>query len=202
MAGKKGNRANVTDRWYGVNKSSSWRSQTPRPAFKGEAQYTLDDLFITPFTHELTSDELGRTGYTPIVGQTTDGTMRQRNLCPTGIHVLDAYLQALSRGQSDVAEFCDRYNAKTADLDGLIFLLTGMPNQDFRNRWIVRMADLLLRYTDMTVDEIARRSGAGTRTNLYFIYERDLNTSPTDRRNALRKPGDLGKYKITEKTKE
>lgn len=53
--------------------------------------------------------------------------------------------------------------------------------QDFRNRWIVRMADLLLRYTDMTIDEIARRSGDGTRTNLYFIYERDMNTSPTAR---------------------
>ena len=50
----------------------------------------------------------------------------------------------------------------------------------------------------MTVEEIARRSGAGTRTNLYFIYERDLNTSPTARRNTLRKPGELNRYKIIE----
>lgn len=62
-------------------------------------------------------------------------------------------------------------------------------------------ADLLLRYTDMTVEELARRSGTGTRTNLYFIYERDLNTSPTTRSNALRKPGECGRYKFVENNK-
>ena len=187
MAGNKGNRSNVMDRWYG-NKKSRWRPQTSRTPFKGEAQYTFDELFITPFTHAFTADSMGRTGYTPI----------SRSLTPSGIHILDAYLQALHRGHSDVADFCARYNARTSDLDGLIFLLTGMSNQDFRNRWILKTADLLLRYTDMTVEEIARRSGAGTRTNLYFIYERDLNTSPTARRKALRKPGERNRYKIVE----
>lgn len=187
MTGRKGNRANVMNRWYGRDKDNL-RHQTPRTPFKGEPQYTFEKLFITPFTHAFTADDMGRTGYTPI----------ERNLTPTGIHILDAYLRALHRGHSDVADFCDRYNARTADLDGLIFLLTGMSNQEFRNRWILKTADLLLRYTGMTVEEIARRSGAGTRTNLYFIYERDLNTSPTARRNALRKPGELNRYKIVE----
>ena len=191
MTGRKGNRANVMNRWYSRG-NDSLRHQTPRTPFKGEPQYTLEKLFITPFTHAFTADDMGRTGYTPI----------ERNLTPTGIHILDAYLQALHRGHSDIADFCDRYNARTSDLDGLIFLLTGMSNQEFRNRWILKTADLLLRYTDMTVEEIARRSGAGTRTNLYFIYERDLNTSPTARRHALRKPGEKGRYKIVEKQKE
>lgn len=188
MADKKGNRTNVMSRWYGRNKDGR-RHHAPRMPFKGEPQYTLEKLFITPFTHAFTSDDMGRTGYTPI----------ERNLTPTGIHILDSYLQALHRGHSDIADFCDRYNARTSDLDGLIFLLTGMANQDFRNHWILQTADLLLRYTDMTVEEIARLSGAGTRTNLYFIYERDLNTSPTARRYQLRKVGDLGKFKIAEK---
>lgn len=187
MANKKGNRTNVMNRWYGREKGS-WRPQSPRTPFKGEPQYTIDQLFITPFTHAFTADDMGRTGYTPI----------ERSLNPSGIHILDAYLQALHCGHSDIADFCNRYNARTSDLDGLIFLLTGMTNQDFRNRWILKTADLLLRYTDMTVEEIARRSGAGTRTNLYFIYERDLNTSPTARRHALRKPGELNRYKIIE----
>lgn len=190
MANKKGNRANVMNRWYGRDKDG-YRHQKPRVPFKGVPQYSFDDLYITPFTHAFTADDMGRTGYTPI----------ERNLTPTGIHVFDAYLQALHRDHSDIADFCDRYNARTSDLDGLIFLLTGMANQDFRNRRILHTADLLLRYTDMTVEEIARRSGAGTRTNLYFIYERDLNTSPTTRRNALRKPGECGRYKIVENNK-
>jgi len=117
---------------------------------------------------------------------------------PSGINVLDEYLQALSAGQADIGGFCARHNAKTSDLDGLTFLLTGMSNVDFRNRWMLRCADELLRYTDMTMPEIARRCGAGTRGNLYFIYERELNCSPSQRRLELRQPGDLGKYKIVE----
>lgn len=173
------------NRWYGSGEGRSY-SQTPRKPFKGEAQFTFDDLYITPFTYELTADELGRTGYTPL----------KRNMSPSGINVLDEYLQALSEGQSDIGGFCDRHNAKTADLDGLVFLLTGMSNVDFRNRWIVRCADELLRHTDMKMPEIARRCGAGTRGNLYFIYERELDCSPSRRRTELRKPGDLGKYRI------
>lgn len=151
MANKKGNRSNVMDRWYGREKDG-YRHQEPRTPFKGEPQYTLESPFITPFTHAFTANDMGRTGYTPI----------ERNLTPTGIQVLDAYLQALHRRQSDIADFRDRYNACTSDLDGLVFLLTGMTNQDFRKCWILKTADLLLRYTDMTVEEIAHRSGAGT----------------------------------------
>jgi len=187
MAGNKGNRASVMSRWGGYGKGTFYE-KTPRKPFRGRAQYTLDDLYITPFTHELTADGLGRTGYTPL----------ERNMNPSGINVLDEYLQALSEGQSDISTFCARHNAKTSDLDGLIFLLTGMSNVDFRNRWMLRCADELLRHTDMTMPEIARRCGAGTRGNLYFIYERELNCSPSQRRAELRKQGDLGRYKIVE----
>jgi len=187
MTQDKGNRAKVMGRWLNIEKEFRNR-QTPRKPFKGEAQYSLDDLYITPFTHELTSDGLGRTGYTPL----------ERNMNPSGINVLDEYLQALSAGQADIGGFCARHNAKTSDLDGLMFLLTGMSNVDFRNRWMLRCADELLRHTDMTMPEIARRCGAGTRGNLYFIYERELNCSPSQRRAELRKQGDLGKYKIVE----
>lgn len=186
MTENDGNRASVMKRW-GYEKSK-YVNPTPRKPFKGKAQYTLDGLYITPFTHELTADGFGRTGYTPL----------ERNLCPSGVNVLDEYLQALSAGLSDIGGFCDRHNAKTSDLDGLIFLLTGMSNMEFRNRWIMRCADELLRYTDLMMTEIARRSGAGTRNNLYFIYERELNCSPTQRRYELRKKGDLGKFKIVE----
>jgi len=59
----------------------------------------------------------------------------------------------------------------------------------------VRCADELLRYTDKPLAEIARLCGAGSRNNLYFIYERDLNCSPTMRRQQLRQEGDLGRFK-------
>ncbi len=187
MENNKGNRKNVMDRWYS-NATYYSTQQKPREKFKGKAQFTFDGVFITPFTHELTEDEMGRRGYTPI----------EVNLQPTGIQVFDAYLQALRVGDSRISSFCKRYRAKTSDLDGLVFLLTGMSNLEFRNCWIRRSADLLLRHTDWMMTEIARRSGAGTRTNLYFIYERDMNCSPTDRRYELRMPGDFDRFRIIE----
>lgn len=187
MTENKGNRANVADRWS-HNQNPLYYHQTQREPFKGEAQFTFDDLYITPFTHELTSDESGRTGYTPI----------ERNLSPSGVSVLDEYIQALHEGKSDISGFCARHNAKTSDLDGLVFLLTGMSNQSFRNQWILRRADELLRYTDIHIAEIARRCGARSRNNLYFMYKRNMNCSPLQRRSKLRKRGDTDRYKIVE----
>lgn len=180
-----GNKKNVLNRWGG---RKDRKARTPRKPFKGKPQYMLDDLYISPFTHELSTDEVGRRGYLPM----------EKNMTPTGIKVMDEYLLSLHKGMTDITTFCDRYGAKTADLDGMVFLLTGMGNLQFRACWMVRCADDLLRYTDMEVAEVARRCGAGSRGNLYFIYERDLNCSPTDRREALRRDGDLGRYKIIE----
>lgn len=184
-----GNRAKVLDRWYGRNKGDHiWRAEkTPRAAFTGEAQYKFEDLFISPLTHKRSADADGNIIYVPIEPQ--------RNMTPTGIHVMDNYLQHLARGEADVADFCKQYNARTSDIDGMVFLLTGMSNQAFRTKWQIHSADLLLRYTNMGVTEVARRSGMGSRTNMYFIYERELDISPTERRHALRQRGDIGRYK-------
>lgn len=187
MVNSKGNRTKVLHRWYGKRKWSD-TDRKPRRPFEGDVQFTLDDVYITPFTHELTTDKLGRTGYTPL----------KHNLEPTGIHVFDAYIQELHAGTLSPGTFCKSYQATTYDLDGFIFLLTGMSNTDFRSRWILHTADLLLRYTNMKISEIAHRSGAGTRNNLYFMYERDFNCSPTQRRYNIRQPGDLGHYRIIE----
>lgn len=185
MSEHKGNRKNVLDRWYGDGNGTR-NYQSMRKPFKGEPQFSFDDLYVMPFTHELTADDMGRKGYTPL----------EQNLCPTGIKVLDEYIQFLHSGQADVSAFCAKYNLKTSDLDGFIFVLTGLSNWVFRKQWIMRCADELLRYTDMNLNKIASRCGAGTRNNLYFMYERDMNCSPTQRREELRQKGDLGRYKI------
>ena len=178
------------DRWYGGDKRSTYGTpKTPREPFKGTPQFSFEGLYITPFTHERTTDEYGNVVYYPIKG---------KDMTPTGFAVMDDYLQHLSMGKADISDFCARYNARTADIDSLVFLLTGLPNLDFRTRWQMRTADLLLRYTNMGVVEIARRSGMGTRNNMYFIYERELNCSPTERREAIRKSGDLGRFIIKE----
>lgn len=184
MATTSGNRKNVENRWGHRRKSREPRNE--REAFKGTPQFTFDNLYISPFTQKLTVDNDGRMGYTAI----------ERNMNPTGIDVLDAYVQALHQGKMESGTFCARYGTKTHDLDGLLFFLTGMNTQTLRTRWTLRRADELLRFTDLDIVEIARLSGAGSRTNLYYIYEQELNTSPTDRRVALRQEGDLMRYKL------
>ena len=183
-----GNRENIMDRWY---ESDRWTKEkrNPRGAFNGTPQFPFDKLYITPFTHERKTDEYGNSLYLPIEG---------RNFTPTGVEVMDDYIRHMQRGESNIRAFCKLYNARVADIDSLVFLLTGMSNQRFRAAWQVRTADLLLRYTDMKLNEIARRSGMGTRNNMYFIYERELNTSAKERRDAIRKNGDLGRFIIKE----
>lgn len=183
-----GNRQNVLDRWYGGYTRSAFReAKKPRAPFHGTPQFTFDQLYITPFTHRRTSDEFGNVVYYPI----TD-----INLSPTGVEVMDDWLQHLHKGNADLGAFCARYNARTSDLDSLVFLLTGLSNLDFRTRWQLRTADALLRYTKMSVEDIARRSGIGSRNNMYFVYEREFNLSPTERRNQIREKGDLGRFII------
>ncbi len=183
-----GNRAKVMDRWYGREKGYGWREpKKPREPFKGKPQFTFEELYITPFTHERTTDQYGNVVYYPLP---------EKNLAPSGVAVMDDYLQHLYRGEADIAAFCAKYNARTADLDSLVFLLTGMPNLEFRTRWQLTTADALLRYTKMAVADIAVRSGMGTRNNMYFIYEREFDQSPTERRDAIRQDGDLGRFAI------
>ena len=180
-----GNRKNVLSRWYGDKYGEN--KKKPREPFRGTPQFTFDQLYITPFTHRRAADDLGNIIYSPIP---------DINLEPTGILVMDDWLWHLREGRSDVAEFCRQYNARTSDLDSLVFLLTGMSNFDFRTKWQLRTSDALLRYTKMNVEEIAQRSGHGSRSNMYFTYERELNLSPTERRRALRQKDDVGRYII------
>lgn len=182
---KKGKAPKVKDRWYGDHKWRRGRDFTPR-VFKGEPQYTLDDLYISPLTSRRRYSEDGKITYIPL----------ERNLQPTGIHIMDDLVRGLTNGQTDIMAFCKRYGARLGDIDSLIFLLTGMRGIDFRQAYLLRIADDLLRYTSLRVADVARISGHGSRTNLYFAYQRDLKTTPSDRHKKIRQEGEEDLYRI------
>ena len=58
---------------------------TEKRELRSTPQYTLDDLYITPFTRRRRYDEEGRRYYVDV----------ERNTSPTGIHVMDDYLRYL-----------------------------------------------------------------------------------------------------------
>ena len=153
---------------------------------KSKPQYTLDDLFISPFTQKRRYDEDGHWQYVPIERRTT----------PTGIRVMDDYLRYLADGQSDMQAFADRHGLKTEEVGALVFILTGIKGVRFRQLYQIRLVDELLRYTDMPYDEVARRSGLGSPNNMYLALRREYNMSASERRMFLRKEGDAGRYKL------
>ena len=91
-------------------------------------------------------------------------------MTPSGVAVMDGYLQHLFVSKADIIDFCARYNARTSDFDSLVFLLTRMLNPEFRIHWQLTTIGALLRYTKMAVADIAVLSGMSTRNNMYFIH--------------------------------
>lgn len=117
-------------------------------------------------------------------------------MTPTGFKLFDAYVQYLAQGGSDLQAFADKHGLRREDIDSMVFMFTGMRGVDFRLKYQVRMAEELLRYTDLEIPEVAKRSGVGSANNLYLTFKREFNLAPGYRRLRIRQEGDLGRYKL------
>lgn len=159
------------------------RNYTPRK-LNVEPQFKFDDVFITPLKLKRHYADDGTVSYKEF-NRTTE---------PTGFKIFDAFCQYLTAGNSDLQAFADQYGLRLTDIDSMVFILTGMRGVDFRQKYQVWMADQLLRYTDMTIAEVAMRSGIGSANNLYLTFKREYNLAPGYRRLRIRKPGDLGRF--------
>ncbi|MBR2183936.1 MAG: hypothetical protein IJ897_00715 [Prevotella sp.] len=171
-------------------KTRNWRSgiresrKVVERTFRGEPQYTLDQLYISPFTRRKRWDKDGHWQYVTM----------ERNMSPTGITVMDDYLRYLANGNNDMQAFADRYGLKREEVAGMIFILTGVKGIRFRQLYQMRLVDDLLRYTDMDPVDVARRSGLGSKNNMYLALRREYNQNIGERRNFLRKENDLGRF--------
>lgn len=176
--------------WKTRNKPADGSCAMRRPnvkrALTEAPQFRAEDWYITPFAERKLFDEDGRWHYVAV----------GRNLEPTGLRILDDYLRYLSGGGSDVQAFAARHGVRMAEVNAMIFVLTGVTGLRFRQLYQMRLVDDLLRYTDMTPSEVARRSGLGGSNNLYLALRREYDMSATERRRAVRQEGDLGRYRL------
>ena len=172
------------DRWYGDLKR---RQPRPKKQLLCEPQFALDGLYRMPFREVREFDpETGEARYSRI----------EREPERSGVWMLDELLAWLDAGApGTVLQFCEKRGLGYADLNGLVFCLTGMNGEDFRLTYQMRMADDLMRYTSMRLDEVARRSGIGSPLNLNQSYQREYAMPPGERRRLLRKKGDVGRYR-------
>lgn len=171
------------------NDSSALENQltkTPKPR-KNEycegSQYTFDDLYVTPFKQKRVYDPDGNISYVPI----------ERNLHPTGIDVLDEFLLGMSSGEMGTYK---KYGFSTHNIHNILFVLTGIQGVQFVNKWRVKVAMDLLRYTDLAMPEVANYSAMGTTSNLFYFMQREAKTSPLRYRYWVREKGDLGRFKL------
>ena len=150
-----------------------------------EPQVTFDELYRSPLRRERRYETTGDGTTEPQV-KTVYVELKQPVVKSTGIRVLDEYVDYIAAGHSDVTAFCHSHGLRRSDIDSLLFVLTGMRGIDFRQRYQLRMMDELLRYTDLTPAEVARRSGIGSVNNLYLVTKRNYKESPVEHRRKIR----------------
>ena len=181
------------DAWKTRN-DRSWFDQhrtRPKPKIRKagfKAQWTLEQLWRNPFKEERRYKTDGVrvwSEWVPVPAPTS-----------TGVRIFDEWLQYLSEGNFEAWAFCRRYpGMRSDDLDSLAFVLTGIRAQDFSMKYRAMTLDMMLRYTDLSLEEVARRSGIGSMNNLYLTCKREWGVAPTARRKAIQKPDDIGRYR-------
>lgn len=150
-----------------------------------QPQFPLEDIYITLFTERRIYDCDGNERYEPI----------EHRVKATHVEMLDALRLALDEGAVNLKSFGNRYGLTPPDLNGLVLALTGMEATTFRMAWQMRRVDELLRYTDLTIEAVARQSGVGTGSNLFYACQRDFHCSPSERRDAIREWNDVGRFR-------
>lgn len=181
------------DAWKTRN-DRSWFDQhrtKPKPMIRKagfKAQWTVEQLWRNPFKEERRYQTDGVRVWSEWVAISPPAE--------TGVKIFDEWLQYLTEGNYEMRAFCRRYpGLRTGDLDALAFVLTGMRAQDFGLKYRAMTVDALLRYTKWKPEEVARRSGIGSKNNLYLTCKREWGVAPMVRRKAIQKKEDIGRYR-------
>jgi len=151
---------------------------------------SLEQLYISPFRSKRSFDDNGQAYYVSL----------EVEIHPTGIYSVDYLLQALTNGETLLKNIAKHLGCSGRDLSGLIHCLTGMPSEDFRMKYRQRLVDDLLRYTPLSLAEVAAHSGIGTERNLYNFCRRQFGCTPHERRQRIRRLGDEGRFSLTDQS--
>lgn len=147
---------------------------------------TVDDLYIPPFTAQKKYSEDGDEHWVPL----------ERSLAPTGNPQADFVARLMAGGMTDLETIAKTIGCQTNDFYGWLRVTTGMSARLFRLQYIFRMADDLLRYTSMSIGEIARRTGSYSASALCQLYRKYRRCTPDDRRRAIRQHNDEGRFRL------
>ncbi len=146
---------------------------------------TVDDLYISPFIARRVYNEDGVMTWVPM----------ERNVNPTGTPVMDFIARSMAEGRGDLDWLAAQLGCTREDLLGWYRTMTGMSAREFRHAYMFRIADELLRYTSLSIDEIARRTGFHCASLLSQQYKKYRRQTAVQVRRSLRQPRDEDRYK-------
>lgn len=147
---------------------------------------TIDDLYISPFVARRVYNEDGVKSWVPI----------ERNVNPTGMPVVDFIARSLAEGRSNISWIARQLGCSVTDIIGWCRTMTGMDAREFRRAYMFRLADDLMRYTSLSIDEVARRSGFHSASLLSQQYRKYRNKTAVEVRQTIRQSRDEGRYKV------
>ena len=153
---------------------------------KRKPQFTVQQLFVSPFATMRRYHEDGTYEYVPL----PDTRIH------TGLDVFDEMISLMSRRVCSAGQLAVRLGVKGPDLNGLVRIATGLCLSEFVAAWQLLMADELLRYTDLRMTEIARYCCMGNGVNFTNRIVRAHKCPPLTRRWHLRQKNDLGRFKL------
>ena len=151
-----------------------------------KAQFSLNDLYVTPFSRRRGFDEKTLKNIWVPLGDT-----RRR----TGVNILDAVVDLLIEGRNPV-EVAGQYGLTSAQLSTTVLALTGMRLQRLDSLWRARRCGELLRYTDLSFPAVMSRCGFTSFTSFCRFVHDYYGVGPKTFRLAFRQPGELDMYAL------
>lgn len=151
-------------------------------------QFTVQQLFVPPFATMRRYHEDGTYEYVPLPDTCVH----------TGLEVFDDFIALMARHPYSARRIAAKLGVREPDLSGLVRIATGLSLSDFVAAWQLLAADELLRYTNLRMPEIARICDMGKGVNFNNRIVRAYKCTPLERRWALRRKNDLGRFRLPE----
>lgn len=149
-------------------------------------KYSLEMLYVSPFTKKLGFDEKElKTIYVPL---------EQKRL-RTGLDVVDLVVDKLVAGQ-DPSVLAWQLGMTPAALSTTLRTLTGLTLVELRTRWRMKMANDLLRYTELPLQEVMSRIGYTSAQSFSRMFRKAYGAAPVEYRNRCRAQSEIGKYAL------
>lgn len=153
---------------------------------KRSPQFTLEQLYASPFTHERK--------FRP------DGSIYWEKLedpIPvTGIDMLDDFLRYLRAGNRSVKAIASMLGITTNELSAFLKILTGQTASEFIRLYLIYQARQMLQYTDWGIDDIARLCGFTNNSNLTQSFTPLVGIAPRPYRYQHQSRLDKGRFRI------